>query len=262
MDLGFTGFRCDAAYQVPKDLWRFLIDEVKHLNPKNIFFAETLGCSVEQTLDVAKSGFEYIFNSFKWWNLKDSWFTDQHKRTQPVVASISFPESHDTTRLAADLKDNIQEIKQRYLLSALLTKGVMVPIGFEYGFHKRLNVKFTSSDDWEEVRFDLVDFIKKVNQLKNSLLIFSQELPLQKIPAENPYIQLLLKDTKEDERILLIINKNKSKSQTLDLDLEDILPDGIISDLSLEDKLGDIPDLPDIKLKPCQVKILYQRMTS
>jgi starch synthase (maltosyl-transferring) len=136
----------------------------------------------------------------------------------------------------------------------------MIPIGFEFGFHKRLNVKFTSSDDWEEVRINLTEFIKQVNLLKSSLHIFNQELPLQKIPVQNPHIQILLKDTQEDERLLLIINKNKSKAQALNLDLSDIFSEGIIRDLSLEEKLKDVPELLEIKLKPSQVKILYQSM--
>ncbi|MGA1841510.1 MAG: alpha-amylase family glycosyl hydrolase [bacterium] len=262
LDLGFTGFRCDAAYQVPTDLWRFLIEEAKQLNPASAFFAETLGCPVEQTLEVAKSGFDYIFNSFKWWNLQDNWFTDQLRLTQPIAASVSFPESHDTTRLAADLKDNIPSIKQRYLLSALLTKGVMIPIGFEFGFHKKLNVKLTSTEDWEDARFDLSGFIKEVNLLKGSQHIFNQELPLQRVPAQNPDIIILLKDNKntameKKERFLLIININNSKAQTLNLDLNSMLPGGVISDLSPEDNLGDVPRLFDIKLKPYQVRILH-----
>lgn len=263
LDLGFTGFRCDAAYQVPTDLWRFLIEEAKQLNSDSVFFAETLGCSIEQTLEVAKSGFGYIFNSFKWWNLQDTWFTDQLRLTQPVAASVSFPESHDTTRLAADLKDNIPNIKQRYLLSALLTKGVMIPIGFEFGFHKKLNVKLTGSDDWEEARFDLCGFIKEVNLLKGSQHIFNQELPLQKVAIQNPDIMILLKDNintemEKKERFMLLININRSKAQSLDMDLNSILPDGVIRDLSPEDNIGDVPQSLHIKLKPFQVKILYQ----
>jgi starch synthase (maltosyl-transferring) len=263
LDLGFRGFRCDAAYQVPTDLWRFLIGEAKQLEPVSTFFAETLGCSVEQTLEVAKSGFDYIFNSFKWWNLQDAWFTDQLRITQPVTSSVSFPESHDTTRLAAELKDNVPNIKQRYLISALLTKGVMIPIGFEFGFHKKLNVKLTSSDDWEDARFNLCGFIKDVNLLKGSQRIFNQELPLQRVPVEIPGIMIFLKDNtntaiEKKERFLMIINKNKSKAQPLNLDLNSIIPDGVIRDLSPEDNIGDVPQSLNIKLRPYQVMILHQ----
>ncbi len=36
---GFTGFRCDAAYKVPEELWRMLIGEVKRAAPGATFFA-------------------------------------------------------------------------------------------------------------------------------------------------------------------------------------------------------------------------------
>ena len=51
--LGFSGFRCDAAYKVPADLWRFLISQVKGAHPDTLFFAESLGCPIEDTLRLA-----------------------------------------------------------------------------------------------------------------------------------------------------------------------------------------------------------------
>jgi starch synthase (maltosyl-transferring) len=41
MGLGFKGFRCDAAYQVPRGLWERLIHETKKTHPDVVFFAET-----------------------------------------------------------------------------------------------------------------------------------------------------------------------------------------------------------------------------
>lgn len=55
--LGFRGFRCDAAYHVPTDLWRELIGAVKARHPDVLFFAETLGCTPQETLATAAAGF-------------------------------------------------------------------------------------------------------------------------------------------------------------------------------------------------------------
>ncbi|MGA1796510.1 MAG: alpha-amylase family glycosyl hydrolase [bacterium] len=259
LDLGFSGFRCDAAYQVPKDLWRFLIQALKAKSAGVTFFAETLGCSVDQTLDVARSGFEYIFNSFKWWDYQEPWFVDQHRRTRPVVPSVSFPESHDTARLAAELKDNLPQIKQRYLLSALITKGVMIPIGFEFGFHTRLNVKTTTAEDWEPVRIDLVEFIRQVNRLKDTHGIFMSETPLRMIPHPNKNISLLLKTIEGQEHCLLLINKSKGQKARLEIDLADVFPEPIggIRDLSPERPLKKVPHVLDITLSPSEVKVLH-----
>ena len=47
--LGFEGFRCDAAYQVPRSFWHRLIRDIKARHPHTCFVAETLGCSADQT---------------------------------------------------------------------------------------------------------------------------------------------------------------------------------------------------------------------
>lgn len=266
LDLGFRGFRCDAAYQVPADLWHFLIQYIKSIDPQVRFFAETLGCSVEQTLEVANAGFDYIYNSFKWWNMKDAWFLDQLRQTQPVVPSVSFPESHDTKRLAEELKDDIAAIKRKYLISALITKGVMITIGFEFGFHKRLNVKNTAPENWEEKHFDLSEFIKKVNKLKASYQIFNEETPIVMLPFRNSDIKLILKTSASNQECLIIINQRRSSQRRVNLDLAEVFdngnPDGSplnIEDISIEDRISKLPPVLDIKFKPDQVKVLLQR---
>ena len=41
--LGVKGFRCDAAYQVPAEVWKSLIDSAREVDPEVTFCAETLG---------------------------------------------------------------------------------------------------------------------------------------------------------------------------------------------------------------------------
>src|SRR5262245_25685117 len=64
--VGFIGFRCDAAYQVPRQFWYRLIHELKSRHPHVCFVAETLGCTADQTRDTARAGFAYVFNSSKY----------------------------------------------------------------------------------------------------------------------------------------------------------------------------------------------------
>ena len=97
--LGFDGFRCDAAYKVPSDLWKFLIPRAKNKFPGTTFFAESLGCTIDKVVELAESGFDYIFNSSKYWDFTESWCLRQYEQTRPLAPSISFAESHDTQRL-------------------------------------------------------------------------------------------------------------------------------------------------------------------
>ena len=70
LDQGISGFRCDAAYQVPADVWRPLIEVARQSRPDCLFFAETLGCTVEQVEGLAEAGFDFLFNSSKWWDFE------------------------------------------------------------------------------------------------------------------------------------------------------------------------------------------------
>jgi starch synthase (maltosyl-transferring) len=79
LELGFEGFRCDAAYKVPAELWRLLIEEAHRINPEAEFFAETLGAPAEDIRALADAGFDYFFNSSKWWDFREPWALEQHE---------------------------------------------------------------------------------------------------------------------------------------------------------------------------------------
>ncbi|UCG14939.1 MAG: alpha-amylase [Deltaproteobacteria bacterium] len=209
MELGFAGFRCDAAYQVPGSFWRRLIGEAKAIRPDVLFFAETLGCTAEQTRKTASAGFDFIFNSSKWWDLSGHWLMAQYDLTREMSPSISFPESHDTTRLCQELHGNVSGLKQRYLFSACFSSGVMMPIGFEFGFRKKPHVVKTRPSDWERTEVDLIPFITQVNRIKETYRVFQEEVPTEILHNGNPNVLIMWKaSTTTREEALLILNKN------------------------------------------------------
>ncbi|HVM49530.1 MAG TPA: alpha-amylase family glycosyl hydrolase [Candidatus Acidoferrum sp.] len=219
LGLGFDGFRCDAAYQVPRAFWERLIKEVKSRHPETCFAAETLGCSADQTLDTARAGFDYVFNSSKWWDLSESWLIEQYCLLRETTRSISFPESHDTPRLGEEMHGNVNGLKQRYLFAALFSAGVMMPIGFEYGFRKALNVVSTTPADWEQPAVDLGPYITKANAIKREHEVFNEESHFNLLPASNPNILLMWKaSAKGKEEALLILNKDISQHQEFQCD--------------------------------------------
>lgn len=168
VEMGFRGFRCDAAYKVPAALWRHLIAAAKSVDPNVMFFAETLGAPVDDMAQLAGAGFDYFFNSSKWWSFSESWALDQHELFRHVAPSISFPESHDTARLAAESGGDEAVQKQRYAFAAAFSAGVMMPIGYEFGFRTQVDVVKTMPTDWERRSMDLRGFVERVNALKRA----------------------------------------------------------------------------------------------
>jgi starch synthase (maltosyl-transferring) len=255
VELGFHGFRCDAAYQLPGRLWERLIRETKKRYPDTLFFAETLGCTSDQTRKTASAGFDYIFNSSKWWDFKSPWLMEQYNLTRETAPSVSFPESHDTQRLFDELKGNIDGIKQRYLLSALFSAGTMMPIGFEFGFRNRLHVVKTRPDAWEETGVDLTHFIGKVNRIKEQYTIFQEDAPTEILYADNPNILIMWKaSTHTQEEALLILNKDIQHHQHFEAkSLYDFMQSGsACTDVSPEYSLDFIPEPFAYDLRPGQ----------
>lgn len=166
--LGFRGFRCDAAYKVPVPLWRFLIHEAKSVDPDAVFFAETLGAPVEDVAALAGAGFDFFFNSSKWWNFSEAWALEQHEAFRAVAPSVAFPESHDTERLAAETNGDEAVQRQRYAFAAAFSAGVMMPVGYEFGFRTRVDVVKTMPTHWERRAMDLRVFVTRVNGLKRA----------------------------------------------------------------------------------------------
>ena len=213
---GFRGFRCDAAYQVPSEVWSKLIRESKVQYPGILFVAESLGCRPEQTLALADAGFDYIQNSSKWWDFRSDWLMEQYALTCGHVDSIGFPESHDTKRLAEETNGNVNAIKQRYLFTALFSAGVVMPMGFEYGFRKKLDVVATRPSDWEEVQCDLCPFIQKVNEIRGLSRTFQKDVPTRIMPSSNPNVLIMQKyDAASGDYSLLLLNKDPDNHQAL-----------------------------------------------
>ncbi|HNR72064.1 MAG: alpha-amylase [Verrucomicrobia bacterium] len=257
--LGFDGFRCDAAYQIPRPFWQRLIHDTRQRHPHACFAAETLGCSPAQTLETARAGFDYVFNSSKWWDFHGCWLLEQYNLIREITRSISFPESHDTPRLAAELNGNPHALKQRYLFAALFAAGVMMPIGFEFGFRKPLHVVNSQPADWEPVHVDLSDFITRVNHLKLQHPVFREESPASILPTDNPNILLLWKaSVQHPQEALLILNKDPHHHQDFHTDhFRRFIQSGApLRDVSPEYPLDYLPEPFHYALRPGQGIVL------
>ncbi|MCX7881833.1 MAG: alpha-amylase family glycosyl hydrolase [Brevinematales bacterium] len=265
LDKGFDGFRADAAYQVPSELWKRLIETARAKKEDVVFFAESLGCTPQQTLVLAQAGFDYIFNSSKWWNYRDPWLLEQYNQTRTMCPSISFPESHDTMRLAMELKNHLPAIKQRILFTAFFSSGWMIPIGLEYGFRKKTDVVFTTPNDWEPINYDLTSFLTSINRIRQHYSLFSEETENMILHHENAHNVLVMLKVSEDKKskALLILNQDTYNMQKVSLGhLGQYFGPSLatLEDLSLENPQAYVPgENYDYNLHPGEVRILHWR---
>lgn len=210
IDLGVDGFRCDAAFMVPSELWKHLISKTKRVKPEILFIGETLGCKVEELLETANSGFDLIMNSFKWWNLQEEWFIEEYNKYSNFVSSLSFPENHDTRRYAEEVEGNISKMIQKYFLSAIWSKGTAITSGFEYGFRKRINVFTTNKESFETTSINIENDILKINNIKKQFVLFNEDCLVTSVKSRNKAITAYLKESDlTNESALIIINNSE-----------------------------------------------------
>ena len=188
--LGLGGFRCDAAYMIPAEVWRALTSAAGAAASDVVFCAETVGAPKEAVLALADAGFDYLFNSVKWWDFASPWLLDQYESFRHIAPSIGFPESHDTERLvtelsAAGIPENQIEprYRQAYAFAAAYSAGVLMPMGFEYGWGRRLKVVMGPEEAPEPNRFDLSEFIAEVNAVKREIPALNEEGPQRRLDS-------------------------------------------------------------------------------
>jgi starch synthase (maltosyl-transferring) len=221
--LGFDGFRCDAAYKVPAEVWRSLIAAAKSVAPEAVFLAENLGAPREAVLALADTGFDYLFNSVKWWDFESPWPLEQYETFRHIAPSIGFPESHDTERLSAELlaagfpEAEIEpRYKAAYAFAAAFSTGVMMPIGFEFGWSRRFHVVAPPHQEREPARFDLSAFIAAVNAMKAAVPALNEEGPQYRLSApDDPLVVLMRRTEKGDERAFILVNTHERETREL-----------------------------------------------
>lgn len=266
VDKGFEGFRADAAYQVPAELWEILIQAAKKKNPKVTFFAESLGCLPEQTVALGEAGFDYLFNSSKWWDFNENWLLEQNELTRNIAPSIAFPESHDTLRLAHEYGGVEAAIKQRILFTGFFSAGWMITMGMEYGFKNKTDVVMTMPTDWENTGVDLSGLIKGINETRSKYAVFNQDSEIKRIYADNGALTLLLKTSKSGkEKVLFIINRDLEHYQHCHCEnfagLMEVSDKAKILDLTVGHQMSDVPNLGfDYGLPPAEIKIFYAKV--
>ncbi len=228
--LGVRGFRCDAAYKVPEVVWRGVIDAGHRQNKDTVFIAENLGGLLEEVEALRGAGFDYLFNSAKWWDFKADWLLEQYEIFRGIAPSIAFPETHDTPRLVEELEsqgikaasDLERRCRQAYLFSAVFSAGVMIPMGYEYGFRRTLHVVKTRPKDWEDPTFDLTGFIADVNKMKASVPVLNEEGPQRAFKVgDGRIVCLLRRASKGSDWALTVINTEWESNASGRIDLSD-----------------------------------------
>ncbi len=164
---GVDGFRCDAGYMVPPEVWKYIIAVVRQQYPDSIFFLEGLGGKISVTEKLlGEANFDWAYSE-----LFQNYTRAQIENYLPYAAFVSeskglmvhFSETHDNNRLAARSKTYA---KMRTALCALCSKNGAFGFanGVEWFATEKIDVHDANSLNWG-VPDNQVSHIRRINAI-------------------------------------------------------------------------------------------------
>ncbi|MGI5868838.1 MAG: amylo-alpha-1,6-glucosidase [Kiritimatiellia bacterium] len=148
---GVDGFRCDAGYMVPADVWRYIVARVRRQFPDTVFLLEGLGGKISVTHALlAEEGLDWAYSEI--FQTEDR---SAFERYLPGALAMSaeagplvhFAETHDNNRLAAR---SPTYSRMRVAVAALLSHQGCFGItnGVEWFADEKVNVHGASALRW------------------------------------------------------------------------------------------------------------------
>ena len=164
---GVDGFRCDAGYQVPLPVWRYITAKVLKEFPDTIFFLEGLGGAVEATASILKEGgMQWAYSELFQNESNQQLFAYpqfSESMSQSLGCFVHFSETHDNNRLASKGKD--WSIFRNKLCAALSANGAFgFTTGAEWLANEKIQVHNKSGLRWGN-KNNLVKLISQINNV-------------------------------------------------------------------------------------------------
>ena len=164
---GVDGFRCDAGYMIPAEVWSHVVDRVRSRFPDTVFFLEGLGGSVETTrtlLDTA--GLDWAYSELFQTEDRSAferYLPGAQRLSDEAGPLVHFAETHDNLRLAAR---SGAWARMRVRLAALLSpEGAWgITNGVEWLATEKVDVHGAADLNWG-AEPNLVEDIRRLNAL-------------------------------------------------------------------------------------------------
>ncbi|MCF7790566.1 MAG: glycogen debranching enzyme N-terminal domain-containing protein [Victivallales bacterium] len=261
---GVDGFRCDAGYMIPFDVWEYIIANVKQQYPDTIFLLEGLGGDIKITLNLLdKANMNWAYSElFQNYTKKEitEYVEFAHKISGEDGLMVNYAETHDNNRLAATSKE--YSMMRTGLCALLSSSGAFgFTNGVEWFATEKIDVHQARALNWGS-ETNQVDYLSKINTILINHPAFHRCSKIKFVDTKNDNIIGAVRTCKNNEfKALILINldyKNPSKFKYSDLDLGDF------SDIPFYDLLNDLDLTKEykediaVKLKPGQILCLEQ----
>lgn len=241
---GVDGFRCDAGYMIPPEVWTTIVARVRSSFPDTVFLLEGLGGKISVTrrlLDEANLDWAYseVFQTLDRAAF-EQYFPGAEKLSSEVGPLIHFAETHDNERLASRSPTHA---RMRVVLSALLSDAGAFGItnGVEWLARERVDVHGASALRWGGTP-NLRGVLRRLNTLLETHPAFGPRTGVRLVQKGEGNVLAILRTPPDAFRSLLaLVNLDASEPQTVHwparcFDLADDTPDLFGGEVPLIDR--------------------------
>lgn len=131
---GVDGFCLRHLDTRPVSAWQRLLRDMRRHFPALQWFGWTPGLQRDQMIAVAKAGFDGVFLSSCWWDMRASWFYAEHADLAGIAWRIALAgDPFDASDELVARSHNVLECARALQLAFELGDGVLMPAGMEFG---------------------------------------------------------------------------------------------------------------------------------
>lgn len=236
---GVDGFRCDAGYMVPENVWRHIAAKVRAEFPNCIFMLEGLGGPIKVMKSLLIEGaLNWAYSELFQTETKaafDYYLPGCNEISRRTGTLVHFAETHDNNRLAA--KSPVYA-KMRTALCALFSHGGAFGFtnGVEWLATEKIDVHGASALNWGNPE-NQVGHIRRLLTILETHPSFNMGTPQALIhTGDTPALALKRGESGTSDTLLVLVNLNidaqsavwwKADDFTVGGDLYDLISGGV-----------------------------------
>ncbi|MDA1140317.1 MAG: glycogen debranching enzyme N-terminal domain-containing protein [Planctomycetota bacterium] len=218
---GVDGFRADAGYQVPVDVWEYVTARVLDVFPDTLFLLEGLGGPWKTSEAILRrGGMQWAYSEMfqqQGTEMLYGYLRHLDRVSNEVGILANYAETHDNNRLALGGREFV---KHRLVLCALTSSAGSFGFtnGVEWLATEKISVHESSGLRWGNPD-NIVEFIRDLNSLLKTHPLFrgqARVIPVGGMPAD----VLAFERKKEDEHLFVVMNLHPSESRTIEIPSE------------------------------------------
>jgi len=250
---GVDGFRCDAGYKVPTQVWQYINARIHAEFPDAVLLLEGLGGPWESTESLLTEGgmqwaYSELFQNYSGEQVQ--WYLDYaHRQSERFGTYVHYSETHDNDRLAARGR-NWSLLRNRLSALTSVRGGFGFTCGVEWLATEKILVHQRTGLAWDSPSH-IVQELATLNHLLAHHPAFFDGASLQRLsPDACPAYGLLRRSADQRWVVLVLINLATDRSSPLSLSKADLgSPNPVALDL-----LGQT--LPEISVSATHISVV------